>query len=194
MSQVHNKRYRCYTIIEKNSYNADWIFCRGLVTLTDWPWEMWQLSVNTCSRVVLVILLSSKCHWVLFDYLSTLVQDFRYWIGAVRQQAITWASVDPDLCFRMSSSGHRLSYIVFTGINSVTITIIWRKCENGTWCFPKVLSCFEHLWFWIISLDPQNVFEITDVGRTFYEICCDTFGWHVHGLRLSCTGVTSFLH
>ena len=31
---------------------------------------------------------------------------FRYWFGAVKQQAITWANVDPDLCCHMVSLGH----------------------------------------------------------------------------------------
>ena len=30
---------------------------------------------------------------------------FRQWLGAVRQQAITWAKVDPDLCRHMASLG-----------------------------------------------------------------------------------------
>ena len=30
---------------------------------------------------------------------------FRWWLGAVRQQAITWAHVDPDLCRQMASLG-----------------------------------------------------------------------------------------
>ena len=29
-----------------------------------------------------------------------------WWLGAVRQQAITWAYVDPDLCRHMASLGH----------------------------------------------------------------------------------------
>ena len=39
----------------------------------------------------------------LTDDKSTLVQ---VWLGAVRQQAITWAIVDPDLCRHMASLGH----------------------------------------------------------------------------------------
>ena len=30
---------------------------------------------------------------------------FRLWFGAVRQQAITWANVDPDICRQMASLG-----------------------------------------------------------------------------------------
>ena len=31
---------------------------------------------------------------------------FGIWLGAVRQQSITWANVDPDLCRHMPSLGH----------------------------------------------------------------------------------------
>ena len=31
---------------------------------------------------------------------------FRSWLGAVGQQAITWANVDPDICRHMVSLGH----------------------------------------------------------------------------------------
>ena len=31
---------------------------------------------------------------------------FRYWLGAVRQQAIIWANVDPFVCHHMVSLDH----------------------------------------------------------------------------------------
>ena len=40
----------------------------------------------------------------LFDDKSTLVQVI--WLGAIRQQAFTWANVDPDLRRHMASLGH----------------------------------------------------------------------------------------
>ena len=33
---------------------------------------------------------------------------FRYWFGAIRQQAVTWANFDPDLCRHMASLGYKL--------------------------------------------------------------------------------------
>ena len=33
---------------------------------------------------------------------------FRQWLGSARQQAITWANVDPDLCHYMASQGSNL--------------------------------------------------------------------------------------
>ena len=40
------------------------------------------------------------------DHKSTLVQVMAWFFGAVRQQAITWASVDLDPCRHMTSLGH----------------------------------------------------------------------------------------
>ena len=44
-----------------------------------------------------------RCHWSQRQYW------FRYLIGAIRQQAITWANVEPDLCCHMVSLVHRYS-------------------------------------------------------------------------------------
>ena len=52
--------------------------------------------------VSLVKLPSDECNWIL---LMISQHWFRYWLGAVRQQAITWANVDPDLCRHMTSLG-----------------------------------------------------------------------------------------
>ena len=38
---------------------------------------------------------------------------FRYWLGAVRQQAISGAYVDPDLCRLMASLGHSVTRRLF---------------------------------------------------------------------------------
>ena len=43
---------------------------------------------------------------------------FRYWLGAVRQQAITWANVYPDLCRHLASLGHNAFWL-----NEVLITL-----------------------------------------------------------------------
>ena len=46
---------------------------------------------------------SDECQWTL---LMRSQHWFRWWLGAVRQQAITWANVDSDLCRHMASLGH----------------------------------------------------------------------------------------
>ena len=62
---------------------------------------------NTCYRLsswtLLAKLLTSECHgtpWTISQHW------FGYWLGAVRQQPITWANVHPDLCHYMASICH----------------------------------------------------------------------------------------
>ena len=52
------------------------------------------------AEVSLMKLSSDECHKTL---LMKSQHWFRLWLGAVRQQAITWANVDPDLCRQMVS-------------------------------------------------------------------------------------------
>ena len=46
-----------------------------------------NLALDECHSTLLMI----SQHW------------FREWLGAISQQAITWANVDPDLCRHMAS-------------------------------------------------------------------------------------------
>ena len=59
----------------------------------------------------------------LTDDVWTLVQE---WLGVVRQQAITWANVDPDLCHHTASPGHNEC---------------WRMMQNTNtfWWFMKTV-------------------------------------------------------
>ena len=54
------------------------------------------------TNVALVKLPSDECNWIL---LMISQHWFRYWLGAVRQQAITWANVDPVFCRQMAPLG-----------------------------------------------------------------------------------------
>ena len=55
------------------------------------------------TMVSLVKLPLGDCQWT-----SLMISQhwFRQWLGALRQQAITWTNVDPDLCHHMLSPGH----------------------------------------------------------------------------------------
>ena len=44
-------------------------------------------------------------HWPLWNYRHVIFKQILV-IGAVRQQAITWANVDPDLYRHLASPGH----------------------------------------------------------------------------------------
>ena len=61
------------------------------------------LVIDGWSEVSLVNLPSDECHWTL---LMISQHWFRKWLGAIRQQATTWAIVDPVLCGHMVWLGH----------------------------------------------------------------------------------------
>ena len=58
--------------------------------------------------VSLVKLPSSEYHWTLVVISK---HWFRSWLGAIRQQAITWTNIDPDLCHHMVSLLTRSQWI-----------------------------------------------------------------------------------
>ena len=63
-------------------------FWNSLCRIVDWALTM-KLLTSKCYRTLLM-----KCHhW------------FRWWLGAVRQQAINWTNIDHDLCHHMASQG-----------------------------------------------------------------------------------------
>ena len=65
----------------------------------------WLVSSN-----LLTIMSSDECHRTL---LMISHHWFRWWLGAVRQQAITWTSVDQDLQHHMASLGpNELTFLV----------------------------------------------------------------------------------
>ena len=85
--------------------NVTWNKTKQL--LTHWPlgdandrWVIFMLILVTDAS--LVKLSSDECNWTL---LMISQHWYRWWRGAVRQQAITWASVDPDLCRQIASLG-----------------------------------------------------------------------------------------
>ena len=60
------------------------------------------------------------------------------WLGAVRQQAITWSNVDPDLCPHMTSPGHN-ELNPMMAMNFVPHGI--AKLGNN---YPYVLTALNH--------------------------------------------------
>ena len=57
------------------------------------------------SGAPLLKLPSDECHWTLVMISQ---YRFRQWLGAVRQQAITWIDAGPDPCLHMTSSCHHV--------------------------------------------------------------------------------------
>ena len=99
-----------------------------IIAITDrYPWIGVQVAINSlasgrCFRCIkrlfsnslyrivacalAVKLLPSECQNI---SLMICQHWFREWLGAIRQQAIAWANVDPDLCRNMVSLGHNES-------------------------------------------------------------------------------------
>ena len=66
---------------------------------------------------------------------------FRWWLGAVRQQDITWTNVDPDLCGHMASPG----------FNELSVNSSWGLLPGHVgcwWCCFCVFCLWDgvHIW------------------------------------------------
>ena len=93
---------------------------------------------NACdrlsSRAPHVKILSGECH---STPLMISQHWFRWWLGAIKQQSVTWANVDLGLCHHMPSLGHNESnynwYIInyYSGQNLLRIPITFS--EHITW-------------------------------------------------------------
>ena len=86
------------------------------------------------ANVSLVRLLSDECPGML---LMPSQYWFRQWLGAVREQAITWANVDLDLCHHMTTLGHNelislKEYIPYTRRDTTVIidATAWGRVLN----------------------------------------------------------------
>ena len=88
---------------------------------------------------------------------------FRYWLGAVRQQAITWTTVDPDLCHHKASLGHNeltshnwsltsqvilfMGYLPGTYTSLLTITLQYKNQYHFNSCH----CLHDH---WLYGMEP----------------------------------------
>ena len=70
------------------------------------------------SWALTVKLVLGECRWA---PLIISQHWFRWWLGAIRQQAITWADIDPELCHHMVSLGH----------NELTHLLVPHICVGG---------------------------------------------------------------
>ena len=81
-------------------------------------------------EILLMKLSSDEYRWT---FLMVSQYWFRWWLGAVRQQAITWANVDPDLCRHMASLGPNelsMKMIAWHDVLEYVMTH-WLKCKTA---------------------------------------------------------------
>ena len=97
--------------------------------------------------VYLVKFPSDECHWTVLMISQHWFRWSWWWLGVIRQQAITWANVDPDLCHHMMS--HSL------GHKHHELTLSWTHIFAGA-C-PKLSHCqvtmtptkLQHMYEWM---------------------------------------------
>ena len=73
---------------------------------------------------------SDECHWTL---LMISQHWFRYWLGAVRQQAITWANVDSDPWRHMTSLGH--NELIYCNLNKMAHILPMTNSDPPSFAF-----------------------------------------------------------
>ena len=117
-------------------------------------------------RVILKIfkLIIEKITWALlslwdcYQVKATLSHDLRsqywvrQWLGTVRQQAITWANVDPDMCHHMAWLGHN-------GLkkhgNKFALPVIYLH-GAGIWNLCVWKTRIRFILLYVVKQEPQH--------------------------------------
>ena len=86
------------------------------------------------SSDLLMIMPSNKWHRTL---LMINQHWFRWWLGAVRQQAITWANVDSVSCLLMASLGHN-------GLTDYSLAMPYAIIKLGQQSFRSQIVTWAH--------------------------------------------------
>ena len=98
----------------------------------------------------------------------------RSWLGAIRQQAITWANIDPDLCCHMAWLGHNefIPYMLYCcGILSFDIFIMAKILQNG-WNF--IIQFQMHFLEFKLMYFHWNVAEVCSQGSNWWRVSIDS--------------------
>ena len=119
-----------------------------------------NLPLDECYSTLLMI----SQHW------------FRWWLSAVRQQAITWVNVDPDLCRHMVSLGHSelttwQGTRIVVPVMATRLTIYYSLSYEICASFCCALFC--HSCNKTISEDSHDVFTHTLQGYFTGNSACE---------------------
>ena len=135
------------------------------------------------AEVSLVGLSLDESHWT---ELMLRQHWFRYWLGAVRQQAITWANVDPDLCRHMASPGHneiihvadrpRRGYKHIRDKVTQDFTLVQSHVIWVTLFVPRFIHITQFISFdWNIFSSQKDTCFIAVLNKTFFKISLNCF-------------------
>ena len=111
--------------------------------------------------------LSYQCEFALWGMPQNLTNE-KSWLGAIRQQAITWTNVDQDLCRHMAPLGHNeLTFQVMVPlIYTIRYSVITVSAEDlahnsaraSTGTVVTTKFGMISLWFSLAIDDFKNVF------------------------------------
>ena len=113
------------------------------------------------------------------------------WLGAVRQQVITLANVDPHMCRHMASLGHNKLInwhnLIVQGFESVPIwvwfcpmKILLQTFQHDSALVIHMATALHSIWNWEVYISVIN--EI-------FNICTLITIWHIHILWHLCWNV-----
>ena len=116
---------------------------------------------------------------------------FRWWLGANRQQAITWANVDPDLCRQMASLGlNELNSNLVKSHSSLTSQLSSRFA-----IFPQstavILPCFAQNFKTVGLL--KRMWWANEILRDL-SLRCVSEGWPLLHSNPGFMNFSNFLH
>ena len=103
---------------------------------------------------------------------------FRYWLGADRQQAITWGNVDPDLCHRSELLGHNelRQERIYSGPYCCleTLNSDWNRLEppgatQTLWLVSFILVTMLGTATWMPNLHFKSVYSILISGASIFH-------------------------
>ena len=99
---------------------------------------------------------------------------FSYWLGATRQQAITWASVEPDPCHHIASPSHNELTVDFMFNQStniyINIYILYIYIAGSTyWGHDRMVDILQVIFFKCIFLN-QNYNISIQISLKFVPI------------------------
>ena len=139
------------------------------VSVVFWAYPLWSSEIAgpnfadlTQFSVPIVLVIPGRPIQNINNKESTLVQIMAWCHQAT--EAITWANVDPDLCYHMASLGHS-DFILYRLFRSTSVFIRYIAFPEGKWVHNIIWS---HKWY-LCSASLIVSATFLQVGVTFWN-------------------------
>ena len=141
--------------------------------------ERWGYNVTSsligwaCSQNLPCTSCESALKWMPQNTLIISQHWFRYWLGAISYQAITWANVDPDMYHNLVSLGHNeLVIIKRIGVNN---GLVLEKATTKTGIMETNYDKKKHQLLVLCHWAEKSYTETK--GLLFWQICHQWLHW-----------------